>query len=55
MVSTVGPDVYAAAMHGIDRSPPSRAHPRLGETGLPVLLLGATEPPKETCPARHLA
>ena len=33
--------------HGIDRSPPSRAHPRLGETGLPVLLLGATEPPKD--------
>lgn len=47
VVSTVGPDVYAAAMHGIDRSPPSRAHSRLGEIGLPVLLLGATEPPKE--------
>jgi pimeloyl-ACP methyl ester carboxylesterase len=47
VVSTVDPDVYTAAMLGIDRSPPSRAHPRLGETGLPVLLLGATEPPQE--------
>jgi pimeloyl-ACP methyl ester carboxylesterase len=47
VVSTVGPDVYAAAMHGIDRSPPSQVHAQLAETGLPILLLGATEPPKE--------
>ena len=47
VMSTVEPGVYAAAMLGIDRSPPSQAHPRLGETGLPVLLLGATEPPGE--------
>lgn len=47
VVSTMGPDVYAAAMHGIDRSPPSSVHARLGETRLPVLLLGATEPPRE--------
>ena len=47
VVSTVGPDVYAAAMHGIDRSPPSRVHAQLATIGLPVLLLGATEPPKE--------
>ena len=47
VVSTVGPDVYAAAMHGIDRSPPSRVHARLAATGVPILLLGATEPPAE--------
>lgn len=47
VVSTVGPDVYAAAMHGIDRSPPSSVHAQLAAIGLPVLLLGATEPPKE--------
>jgi pimeloyl-ACP methyl ester carboxylesterase len=47
VVSAVDPDVYAAAMHGIDRSPPSRVHARLAETGVPVLLLGATEPPEE--------
>jgi pimeloyl-ACP methyl ester carboxylesterase len=34
-------------MHGIDRSPPSQVHAQLAETGLPILLLGATEPPKE--------
>ena len=47
VVSTVGPDVYAAAMHGIDRSPPSSVHARLAATEVPILLLGATEPPKE--------
>lgn len=47
VVSTVGPDVYAAAMYGIDRSPPSSVHARLASIGVPVLLLGATEPPKE--------
>jgi pimeloyl-ACP methyl ester carboxylesterase len=47
VVSTVGPDVYAAAMHGIHRSPPSSVHARLAAIGVPVLLLGATEPPKE--------
>ena len=47
VVSTVGPDVYAAAMHGIDRSPPSSVHAQLAATGVPILLLGATEPPKE--------
>jgi pimeloyl-ACP methyl ester carboxylesterase len=47
VVAILTPDVYAAAMHGIDRSPPSEVHPRLGETGIPVLLLGATEPPHE--------
>ena len=47
VVSAVGPDVYAAAMHGIDRSPPSSVHARLAAIGVPVLLLGATEPPKE--------
>ncbi|MGH2920446.1 MAG: alpha/beta fold hydrolase [Gaiellaceae bacterium] len=47
VVSTMGPDVYAAAMHAIDRSPPSSVHAMLGETGTPVLVLGATEPPHE--------
>jgi pimeloyl-ACP methyl ester carboxylesterase len=47
VVSTVGPDVYAAAMHGIDRSPPSSVHAQLAATGVPILLLGATEPPRE--------
>ena len=47
VVSAVGPDVYAAAMHGIDRSPPSSVHAQLAATGLPILLLGATEPPEE--------
>jgi pimeloyl-ACP methyl ester carboxylesterase len=47
VVSTVGPDVYAAAMHGIDRSPPSSVHARLAASEVPILLLGATEPPKE--------
>jgi pimeloyl-ACP methyl ester carboxylesterase len=47
VVSAVGPDVYAAAMHGIDRSPPSRVHAQLAATGVPILLLGATEPPRE--------
>ena len=43
----VGPDVYAAAMHGIDSSPPSSVHAQLAATGVPTLLLGATEPPRE--------
>jgi pimeloyl-ACP methyl ester carboxylesterase len=47
VVSAVGPDVYAAAMHGIDRSPPSKVHSRLAATRVPILLLGATEPPNE--------
>ena len=47
VVSSMSPDVYAAAMHGIDRTPPSTVHRRLGETGVPVLLLGATEPEHE--------
>ena len=44
VVSIMGPDVYAAAIHGIQQSPPSLAHERLGETGVPVLLLAATLP-----------
>jgi pimeloyl-ACP methyl ester carboxylesterase len=44
IVSIMGPDVYAAALHAIDRAPPSSVHERLGRTGLPILLLSATEP-----------
>lgn len=55
VVSIMTPDVYAAAMHGIDRSPPSSVHGRLGETGVPVLLLGATVPEHEDARKRHWA
>lgn len=47
VVSIMGPDVYAAALHGVDLDPPSAAHERLGKTGVPVLVLTATEPPKD--------
>lgn len=39
IVAAPTPDTYAAAMHGIDRTPPSSVHARLGETSVPVLLL----------------
>lgn len=55
VVSSVTPDVYAAAMHGIDRAPPSTMHKRLGETGVPVLLLGATVPEHEDARRRRWA
>jgi pimeloyl-ACP methyl ester carboxylesterase len=55
VVSIVTPDVYAAAMHGIDRMPPSTVHARLGETGVPVLLLGATVPEHEDARRRRWA
>jgi pimeloyl-ACP methyl ester carboxylesterase len=54
VVSIMGPDVYAAATAGILRSPPSSAHARLGETGVPVLVLAATLP-EETHPDRTAA
>ncbi|MDQ2983629.1 MAG: hypothetical protein M3R70_06870 [Actinomycetota bacterium] len=47
VVSIMGPDVYAAATHGILQSPPSTAHRRLGETEVPVLVLPATLPPEQ--------
>lgn len=46
VVSIMEPDVYAAAIHGVDRFPPSTAAARLGQSGVPVLVLAATEPPK---------
>lgn len=55
VVSVLTPDVYAAAMHGIDRTPPSTVHRRLGETGIPVLLLGATVPEHEDARRRRWA
>jgi pimeloyl-ACP methyl ester carboxylesterase len=53
VVSILTPEVYAAAMHGIDRTPPSAVHRRLGETGVPVLLLGATVPEHEDARRRR--
>jgi pimeloyl-ACP methyl ester carboxylesterase len=53
VVSILTPDVFAAAMHGIDRTPPSSVHKRLGETGVPVLLLGATVPEQEDARRRR--
>jgi pimeloyl-ACP methyl ester carboxylesterase len=47
VVSIMGPDVYAAALHAVDRAPPSSVHERLGRTGLPILVLAATEPPEQ--------
>ena len=44
IVSIMGPDVYAAAGWGVVESPPAEALPRLAESGVPVLLLAATQP-----------
>jgi pimeloyl-ACP methyl ester carboxylesterase len=55
VVAAPSPDTYAAAMHGIDRTPPSTAHARLGQTGVPVLLLGATVPEHEDSRRRRWA
>jgi pimeloyl-ACP methyl ester carboxylesterase len=55
VVSILTPDVFAAAMHGIDRTPPSTVHKRLGEIGVPVLLLGATVPEQENARRRRWA
>lgn len=52
VVSIMGPDVYAAAMHGLHAAPPTPELARLGETGVPVLVLAATEP-KERAEARR--
>ena len=46
IVSIMGPDVYAAATWGVIASPPAEALPRLGASGVPVLLLAATQPPE---------
>jgi pimeloyl-ACP methyl ester carboxylesterase len=43
VVSLMGPDVYAAAIYGVEQTPPWGALERLGENGLAVLLLAATE------------
>lgn len=42
VVSIMGPDIYAAAIYGVERTPPWDAFERLGAEGLPVLLLAAT-------------
>jgi pimeloyl-ACP methyl ester carboxylesterase len=46
IVSIMGPDVYAAATWGVIAAPPTEALPRLGASGVPVLLLAAAEPPE---------
>jgi len=47
VVSRMGPDVYGAAIYGIRTSPPSAVHERLGQSGIPVLLLAATLPEEQ--------
>jgi pimeloyl-ACP methyl ester carboxylesterase len=47
IVSVMGPDVYAAAIWGVLCAPPAEALARLGESGVPTLLLAATLPPEE--------
>ena len=47
IVSIMGPDVYAAAIWGVLCAPPAEALARLGEAGVPTLLLAATLPPEE--------
>ena len=46
VVSIMGPDVYAAAIWGTIQAPPAEVLPRLGASGVPVLLLAATQPPE---------
>jgi pimeloyl-ACP methyl ester carboxylesterase len=47
VVSIMGPDVYAAAIWGMQCAPPAEALARLGASGVPTLLLAATLPPEE--------
>jgi pimeloyl-ACP methyl ester carboxylesterase len=47
VVSLMGPDVYAAAIHGVEQTPPWGSLEQLGASGLPVLLLAATEVPPD--------
>ena len=47
IVSIMGPDVYAAAIWGVLCAPPAEALARLGQVGVPTLLLAATLPPEE--------
>jgi pimeloyl-ACP methyl ester carboxylesterase len=54
VASLMGPDVYAAAIHGVEQAPPWDALAQLGENGLAVLLLAATDVPpdlEERCAA----
>jgi pimeloyl-ACP methyl ester carboxylesterase len=46
VVSIMGPDVYAAAIWGTIQAPAAEVLPRLGASGVPVLLLAATQPPE---------
>jgi pimeloyl-ACP methyl ester carboxylesterase len=46
VVSIMGPDVYAAAYWGVIAAPPAEVLPRLGASGVPTLLLAATQPPE---------
>lgn len=44
LVPELTPEVYAAAMHGVEIEPPQRLLGALGDAGLPVLLLVAGQP-----------
>lgn len=47
IVSIVGPDLFAAALHFMVNAQLAAAQAKLGATDLPVLLLAATEPPEQ--------
>jgi pimeloyl-ACP methyl ester carboxylesterase len=47
VVSIMGPDVYSAAIYGVEQSPPWDSFEQLGRNGVPVLLIAATEPPDQ--------
>ena len=47
LVPELTPEVYAAAMHGVEIEPPQRLLGALGEAGLPVLLLVAGQPARD--------
>jgi len=43
-VSIMGSDLYAAAVYGVEKTPPWASFEQLGRNSLPVLLVAATEP-----------
>ena len=46
VVSIMGPDIYATVIWALRREPWTTFVPRVGRTGVPVLMLAATEPPE---------
>ncbi|HET7857168.1 MAG TPA: alpha/beta hydrolase [Gaiellaceae bacterium] len=47
VVSIMGSDVYAAAIHGVEQAPPWSSLEEIGKSGLPVLLLAAEKVPAD--------